>query len=213
MNDDVIQVEQTPEQAFALMLHDRIVELERKIVAMERRIPDPRIKFVKKKRFPLLKIHLDEEIDLAQWLEKTVDAIGKTTGKAASGLACQEYSLPLKAYVIESVFDIDVGDEHEFVATVALEHAPKAKIVEVHDIMNFTWFSESIAACSYCSSTYNPETKTTRTLVERIPVAPEDDTLWFMLNGWLTSVTEGVDIENTRAFDALSASLHLRNMQ
>lgn len=210
---DDIPVEQTVEQAFALMLHDRIVELERKLAAMERRIPDPRIKFVKKKRFPLLKIHLDEEIDLAQWLEKTVDALGKKTNKATSGLACQEYSLPAKAYVIESMFDVDAGDENELVAMLALEHAPKATVVEVHDVMNFTWFSESIAACSYCSSVYDPEKKTTRTLVERIPVAPEDDTLWFMLNGWLTSVMEGVDIENTRAFDSLSASLHLRNLQ
>lgn len=203
----------TPEQAFAFMLHDRITALEQKIADMDRK-PDQRIRFVKKKRFPLLKVHVPDKLDAAVWIEKTVQTIGeKTTGKVF-GIACQEYSLATKAYVIESLFDVGDAD-HDIVATAALEHAPAATLVEVHDVMNSSWFEESIAACSYCLSSYDPDTRATHTTVEHVPLVDErgdrgEDTLWFALNGWLASVVDGVDVHNTRAFDALSAIMKLR---
>jgi hypothetical protein len=211
---DDIPVEQTPEQAFALMLHDRIVELERKMARMEHkdRGVDPRIKFVEKKRFPLLKIHLEnDDVNLSRWLNETVGAVGRATGQEAFGVACKEYNVLAKAYVIECVLDVECDGKS--VATAALEHAPSAKVVEVHDVANFTWFSESIAACSYCSSTYDPKTQTVKTVAEPVPeVSGESDTPWLMLNGWLTSVIEGVDISHTRAYDAFAALMHLRGM-
>ncbi len=199
----------TPEQAFAFMLHDRITALEEKIADMERQKPDPRIRFAKKKRFPLLKVHAPDKLDAAEWIEKTVETIGKTVGKAF-GIACQEYSLAAKAYVIESLFDVGDAD-HEIVANAALKHAPSATLVEVHDVMNSSWFEESIASCSYCLSSYDPDTQTTHTTVEHVPfVEKEDNTLWFALNGWLASVIDGVDVHNTHAFDALGAIMKLR---
>ncbi len=200
----------TPDQVFAFMLHDRITTLEQKIADMERK-PDPRIRFVKKKRYPLLKVHVPDELDVATWIEKTVETVGKTHGRVF-GIACQEYSISAKSYVIESLFDVGDAD-HEIVARVALEHAPSATLVEVHDVMNSSWFEESIASCSYCMSSYDPDTKTTHTAVERVSHANQNndrDTLWFALNGWLASVVDGVDVHNTRAFDALSAIMKLR---
>lgn len=208
---DEFVTDPTPEQAFAFMLHDRIMNLERRLADMEPRQLDPRIKLVKRKRFPLLKIHSRDELDVETWIRNTVETIGKSYGNVF-GIACQEYSLAAKAYVVESLFD--VGDvEHDVVATAALKHAPDATLVEVHDVMNSSWFGESIASCSYCLSTYDPETKTTHTTVERLPHpdSVNENKLWYALNGWLTSVIDGVDIHNTRAFDALSALIKLQN--
>lgn len=201
----------TPEQAFAFMLHDRIMALEQKVAAMEVRELDSRIKFIKKKRFPLLKIHVRDKLDVATWIRNTVETVGKKHGKVF-GIACQEYSLSEKAYVIESLFD--VGDaEHDVVALAALEHAPHATLIEVHDVMNSSWFNESISSCSYCMSTYDPDTKSSHTMVEHVPyteTSQNENTLWFALNGWLATVIDGVDIHNTRAFDALNAIIKLQ---
>lgn len=201
----------TPEQAFAFMLHDRITALEQKLADMQPRPLDPRIKLVKKKTFPLLKIHSRDEIDIETWIRNTIETIGKSHGNVF-GIACQEYSIAAKAYVVESLFDVGEAD-HETVAVAALEHAPNATLIEVHDVMNSSWFSESIASCSYCLSTYDPTTKTTHTTVERLPQpgSENENQLWYALNGWLTSVVDGVDIHNTRAFDALSALIKLQN--
>jgi hypothetical protein len=205
--DDFVKA--TAEQEFSLMLHDRLVELEKKVADLEPALLDPRIRIAERPRHPFVKVEFDDEIDHSTWLKSVVERLGRRFDTKVSGVACQGWSLRAEKYVVEAVFEGGGAMDHREVGRACLETGTifgKVGAVHVHEVTNVAWFMESIASAEAEHATYEDGVVATRT---DGPVDDATRSSWYRLNGWLASVTEDADVEHLRAFDAHSAAISL----
>lgn len=212
-------VEATAQQKFVFMLHDRLVELEKRVADMEPDPLDPRIEIAERpRRHPFAKLELDARMDHSAWLESAVERLGRRFGTRVSAVACQGWSLRAEKYVVEAVFEADAALDHREVGRACLETASafgEVRAVRIQGVTNVAWFMESIAStddearhAAYDGNASARTGATTRTAAsDRAGAAPHPS--WYRLNGWLASVTEDADVEHLRAFDAQSAATAL----
>ena len=210
--DDFVKA--TAEQEFSLMLHDRLVELEKKVADLEPAPLDPRIRIAERPRHPFVKVEFDDEIDHSTWLKSVVERLGRRFDTKVSGVACQGWSLRAEKYVVEAVFEGGGAMDHREVGRACLETGSafgKVRAVHVHGVTNVAWFMESIASAEAEHATYEDGVAPDRTDATRSDATRSDATRssWYRLNGWLASVTEDADVEHLRAFDAHSAAISL----
>lgn len=208
--DDFVKTA-TVEQKFSLMLHERLVELEKKVANLEPPPLDPRIRISERPRHPFVKLEFDAEIDHSTWLKSVVERLGRYLDARMSGVACQGWSLRAERYVVEAVFGADDAVDHREVGRACLETGSafgEVCAVHVHGVTNIAWFMESIVAAGAECATYEDGV----VVVSPAEDAPTDGAphpSWYRLNGWLASVMENADVEHLRAFDANSAAISL----
>lgn len=203
--DDFVKA--TAEQQFSLMLHDRLVELEKKVADLEPVPLDPRIRIAERPQHPFVKLEFDAEIDHSTWLKSVVERLGRRFEMKVSGVSCQGWSLRAEKYVVEAVFEVDSAMDHREVGRVCLETGStfgEVRAVHVHGVTNVAWFMESIASAKAEYATYEDGVVKAR---EKTDDAPHPS--WYRMNGWLVSVMENADVEHLRAFDAHSAAISL----
>lgn len=206
-------VEATAQQKFVFMLHDRLVELEKRVADMEPDPLDPRIEIAERpRRHPFAKLELDARMDHSAWLESAVERLGRRFGTRVSAAACQGWSLRAERYVVEAVFEADAALDHREVGRACLETASafgEVRAVRIQGVTNVAWFMESIASTDDEAghATYENGSVTAPAAGGAPGVAPHPS--WYRLNGWLASVTEDADVEHLRAFDAQSAATAL----
>lgn len=202
----------TAEQKFAFMLHDRLVELEKKVANLEPSPLDPRIRVAERAMHPFVKLEFDGEttINHSEWLKGVVGRLGRRFETKVSGVACQGWSLRAEKYVVEAAFEADVAMDHREVGRACLEIGElfgDVRGVHVHGVSNVAWFMESIASADDEAghATYHPEYDSVVTHRDQRD-APWYHSAWYRLNGWIVSVTESADVEHLQAFDAHSAA-------
>ena len=206
-------VEATAEQRFAFMLHDRLVDLEKRVADMEPEPLDPRIRVAERAMHPFVKLEFDGKIDHSEWLKGAVGRLGRRFETKVSGVACQGWSLRAEKYVVEAFFEADVAMDRREVGRACLEIGElfdEVRAVHVHGVTNVAWFMESIMSADDEAghATYDPRDDSVTTHFDQTDT-PWYHSAWYRLNGWLVSVTENADVENVYAFDARSAAVSL----
>lgn len=203
----------TAEQEFTLMLHDRLVELEKRVADLEPRPLDPRIKIAERPRHPFVKLEFDAKIDHSTWLKSVVERLGRRFETKVTGTACQGWSLRAQKYVVEAIFEAGAMDHRE-VGRACLETGSafgEVRAVHVHEVSNVAWFMESIMSADDAGhATYENGSVSTNTDQTDVPWHHSP---WYRLNGWLVSVMENADVEHLQAFDADSAATALYRAQ
>jgi hypothetical protein len=203
-------VKATAEQEFTLMLHDRLVELEKKVADLEPKPLDPRIKIAERPRHPFVKLEFDAKIDHSTWLKSVVERLGRQFEMRVSGVACQGWSLRAQKYVVEAIFEAGAMDHHE-VGRACLETGTafgEVRAVHVHEVTNVAWFMESIMSADDDAGHATYENGAVSTTTDQTDT-PWYHSHWYRLNGWLVSVMENADVEHLQAFDADSAATAL----
>jgi hypothetical protein len=201
-------VNATAEQEFTLMLHDRLVELEKRVADLEPKPLDPRIKIAERPRHPFVKLEFDAKVDHSTWLKSVVERLGRRFEMRVSGVACQGWSLRAEKYVVEAIFEAGAMDHRE-VGRACLETGStfgEVRAVHVHEVTNVAWFMESIASTDDEAGHATYENGSVSTAAEQTGIL---HSAWYRLNGWLASVMEDADVEHLRAFDADSAATAL----
>ena len=191
---------------FALMLHDRVIELEAKIAAMVDPPLDPRVTLVggrvSKNLNTFVRVCCPDEQDLTTVLRRSSETIGKRWGVSLEAFAAQHYNIDggfvLEAMVCCSTLPLPA----ETVAHAFLDACVKASSVLASRVVLTEWFTESFLEIS--ETCYRYDYARDRFIVEDAEswghVAPT--TTWKMLTGWQASVIEAVAVQHPRAPDA-----------
>lgn len=204
--------------AFALMLHDRLVELERAVAGLQIRT-DPRLKVLgtrtkADKGSVFVRIRSNEALDVGAWALRTLTSLGKDETRWDLW-ACQHWSFASGEcpFVTEALVERSGGDPVSVVTVghVALDGAPEGSRAEAAPVVCHEWFEACIRAASPTLYAWDPLHKgmVTVNLEGQHQLAdPVEDKAWMLLHGFLANAVEVADVWHPRALNASCASAH-----
>lgn len=212
MTEGTVNVEGTTSEMFSLMLHDRILELERKLASLHPPDMDERIELLKSEagREVYVRLHCGREVDPVEFASSLCRIMGGLRrGCGIDVLCCRHFGLDA-TFVLEGIVCFDEARSVAQTARAALDAVGGGalatnveKPVLASRVESREWFVESVrAACGETPSfvvSWNPKTEE----VEKDELDPYlDDDGWCMLQGWLAHNREPVEVLHPRALHA-----------
>ena len=191
---------------FALMLHDRLIELEARISAMVDPPLDPRVTLVgartSKNLNTFVRVCCPDEQDLTAVVHRALETIGKRWGASLEAFAAQHYNIDggfvFEAMVCCSTLPLSI----ETVAHAFLDSCDDPSSVLASRVILTEWFTESFLEIS--ETCYRYDYARDRFIVEDAEswghVPPT--TTWKLMAGWQASVMEAVTVQHPKAPDA-----------
>lgn len=219
---------------FALMLHDRVVDLERQVSALQPRPLDRRVTVLGSRQRSdsgavFVRVRSAWNADLTAWADGVLASLGAREDTRWDLWCCQHWSvgLPSRPYVVEALVERS-GAAPADVAIVA--HAALDAILDLlrpHDLGHTAsveacavscpaWFAESIRSAAGGATgtlhTWDPQAgAVVRGPIDRTHVAPGDAEYraWTLLHGWMACQAEATDVWHPRAFNACALGQQL----
>ena len=205
------------QERFALMMHDRIVEVERELVALRPPPLDPRIRLLGTRAESecgavFARLLARREVDVDAWSARVLGRLGRCDDTRFDMRACQHHGLGQeRPYVVECLVERSGGAPLTVarVAHAALDcsHDPSAA-VEACAVVAPAWFAESIRVAAGGEAVLHSWDPVARGCVsqgvddvdETGARTPEEMAAWTMLHGWMASQVEHVaDLWHPRA--------------
>ena len=192
---------------FALMLHDRLIELETKVAAMVDAPLDPRVTLVgartSKNLNTFVRVCCPDEQNLTTVLHRALETIGKRWGVSLEAFGAQHYDgLDGEGFVVEIMACCSAQPlPVETVAHAFLDSCEDPSSVLASRVILTEWFTESFLEIS--ETCYRYDYARDRFIVEdaeswgHVPPTPT----WKMLTGWQASVIEAVAVQHPKAPD------------
>jgi hypothetical protein len=223
------------QDAFALMLHDRLVDLERSVAALMPAGVDRRLAVLGKTSVAdsgaaFVRVRSSWSADTEAVLEGVLGAMGRVDRARWDAWCCQHWSclLDRDAYVLELLVQragsrgVDVvAVAHAALDAVRREAQPfglaHTVSAEACAVRSPAWFAESIRTACHATGraaarSWDPDTRSCAPGVET-PHEGDDsdraDAAWTMLHGWLASQTEAADVWHPRALNAAASGQEL----
>lgn len=193
---------------FALMLHDRLIDLESKMAAMVDPPLDPRVTLVgartSRNLNTFVRVCCRDEQDLTAVLRRALETIGKRWGVSLEAFGAQHYNID-GGFVVEAMTCCSTLPlPAETVAHAFLDACTDpggASSILASRVVLTEWFTESFLEIS--ETCYRYDYARDRFIVEDAEswghVAPSRT--WKMLTGWQASVIEAVNIQHPKAPD------------
>lgn len=223
MDDDTDQrlrpTECSVRDGFVLMMHDRLLELEREVRALRPRPVDPRVRLLSSASvsdtgavFLRVRVRDREPLDLDRWAEGLLRAVPNASKRRVDAWCCQHWSF-VGANVVEALVQysgepaVDVGQ----VAHATLDAWPCAtERVEACAVSCPAWFAESIRAAAGSTTagarlhTWDPEAEAVVVTAaadgdEVHNATPGESMIWALLHGWLACHAERAEVWHPRA--------------
>ena len=218
-------------EKFALMLHDRVVDLERQVAALQPKPLDPRVRVLGCRRTAdsgavFVRARSGWDVDLGEWAGEVLHTLGGLANTRWDVWCCQHWSVGFvtRPYVLEALIQRGDGEAAD-VASAAHAHLDtlagmleplrlhRTIAVEACAVTCPPWFAESIRAAGAARGravlyTWDPLVRgvTRQELNEGAgtlaPAHPGEYAAWTMLHGWLASRLEATDVWHPRALDA-----------
>ena len=216
--------------AFALMMHDRLLALERDVAALLPKPLDPAVTILgTKTRSDLggvfVRARCTQPVDLDVWARETMRRITVVDPARIDMWCCQHwttgYGTSGPTYMAEALVErwytprgmcVSAAAHAALDALRAAGHEGVA--LDACAVTNSRWFSESIRAAADGGAgvlrTWDPDAERMVTS----PMASESSSAneskaWTMLHGWLAMHTEVTDVWHPRAHSAASAGIQL----
>lgn len=209
----------TVSEKFALMLHDRLVDLERLITPTP---TDPRVTILgdrstAEKGAAFVRVRTSDGVPLDEWARGVTRSLGRMDSTRWDLSCCQHWAfghdLPfvLEALVVRSG---DLPCDVAHVANAAVDVAESlrksaALAAEACGVLCRQWFAVSIRAASKTAYTWDPSSK----CVLSVQAFPYEESSaadpWTMLHGFLASEVEVADVWHPRALNAHTAAAQM----
>lgn len=213
--DGDVEVQGTPGELFVLMLHDRIVELEKSVAALSVCELDPRIELLppqlgsaeRDARDAYLRVHCRTELDLHAWASEVLRRLGGLwQGCELELTCCQHFNLDA-TFVTEALVCFDRRRSVAQTAKAALDAAADAlaqmpQPVLACAVRSREWFVESFRAASgKAPYVWSWDAKAGTVVKEALDTFIEDEG-WCLLQGWLAHNNEAVEMLHPRGLHA-----------
>jgi hypothetical protein len=207
--DPDVAVEGSTSEMFALMLHDRIVDLERQFASMCSPPLDARIELADQadSRDVFVRLRCCREIDGDEWAAAVCTRLGQRWSCEMDVAVCQHFDID-NTFVLEAVLCFDAHRPVAQVAHAALDAAGDALAPSVRQpvlasaVHSREWFVESVrAAAGDYATVWSWEPVEQKAVKEPLDIWIEDDG-WCMLQGWLAHNRERVEVLHPRALHA-----------
>lgn len=225
----------SPAETFALMLHDRVVELERQVAALAPPRLDARLTVLGSRDrsdlgYVFVRVRSSAAPDPDAWARACLGALGGRDPTRWDLWCCQHWSLA-QDFVTEAVVQRS-GDLPVAVAAVghaALDAALAGAgaggdgrvAVEACALTCHAWFVESVRAASVTSYAWDPAAGVAiacrdgggppagAAAHDNPAFAAADSRAWTLLHGWLASQADVTDVWHPRALSAAAAAAQL----
>lgn len=191
---------------FALMLHDRVIELEARIASMVDPQLDPRVTLAgartSKNLNTFVRVCCPDEQALTTVFRRALETIGKRWGVSLEAFGAQHYNID-GGFVVETMTCCSTMPlPAETVAHAFLDACENPSSVLASRVILTEWFTESFLEIS--DACYRYDYARDRFIVEDAESwgHVEPTTTWKMLTGWQASVIEAVNIQHPKAPDA-----------
>ena len=207
-------------ELFVLMLHDRVVELERRLTALEPASVDARIDIVDaphRSAGTYVRVHSASQVNDDAWAQAVVRRVGSLWACDVDATCCQHYGLD-GTFVCEMLL---VAANHAARQDARLSVAQAARAcldalvddcrgtlapnvaqpVVVCGIASREWFSESIVAANPSGNMWSWDASESAAVHDIHDTWIRDEG-WCMLQGWLAHSRERVDVQHPRALHA-----------
>lgn len=218
MNDEPDVAGSVSEQ-FALMLHDRIVELERRLATMrppvDKRVTILGARTTAEQGAAFVRVRSSEHVPLDAWARGVTRALAQLDNTRWDVSCCEHWAfgqdLP---FVVEALVQRsgDAPWDVAKIANVALDVADTHKAtvaVDACGVMCRQWFQVSIRAASKLAYTWDPVAK----CVMSCEAFPYEESKaadpWVMLHGFLASEVEAADVWHPKALNAHTSAAQL----
>lgn len=219
---------------FVLMLHDRLVSLERDVAAMAPVATDPAVTLIgsavnSDSGAVFVRARCSSPVNNDRWCEKMMAEVARVDPARLDVWCCQHWSMSHSrgngVYIAEALLErwytprgMSVSDvAHAALDALRGEGQEDAKL-EACAVTNPRWFAESIRSACEASSegavlrTWDPEAgsmvRSACTSEDGSSTAAETKA-WTMLHGWLATHTERTDVWHPRSLSAHSAGNQL----
>lgn len=212
-------------ELFALMMHDRLVELERQVALLRLPDTDPAITLVdcpSGSPGVYVRLHAAAEVDLDAWAAALVRRLGALwAGRCVEVSSCQHYGLD-GTFVVEGLVvaadhaGVHPADPHTTVAQAARAamdavvtdcgaelagQAPHDERVLACGVLSREWFAESLSAANPLGKVWSWDPEAREAVADANSLWIRDDG-WSMLQGWLAHNRERVDVQHPKALHA-----------
>lgn len=217
---------------FSLMLHDRVVDLERAVY--DRLLPcapDARVRLLgcrttSESGGVFVRARGAWNVDLREWAGQVLAVLGRRECVRWEVWCCQHWSFGFATecpYVIEALIGRSGGPEDvtrvAHAALDALQHCLKpvglhhSALVEACATWCPAWFARSIKVAAADRQALYAWDPVTRTVAadgeEEEPEGPRERAAWTMLHGWLASQMEVTDVWHPRSLNSAVAGATL----
>ena len=216
---------------FALMLHDRVVDLERQVAALQPKPTDPRVRVLGSRRAAdsgavFVRTRSSWDVDLGEWAAQVLRTLGGLADTRWDVWCCQHWSVGFvtRPYVLEALIQRGDGEPAD-VASAAHAHLDalhgmleplrlhRTIAVEACAATSPAWFAESIRVAGAAKGravlyTWDPRA---RAVVRQdvaegggagAPSDPGPYMVWTWLHGWLASQLEATDVWHPHSLNA-----------
>lgn len=227
--EDQLAAVGTPQDAFVLMLHDRLVDLESALRELKPPEPDPRVRLLGAQRRAhsgavFVRVVTRRPVGLGEWADGVLRVAGRIAPVRFDLWACQHYGLADNFVTECMVQRSDVAplcaaavghaalDSADGLGTTALR-ADVAAVTCTH------WVAESIRGAAAAGGgarmyTWDPMAGVTVSqdvtdLDESGCGTPQELAAWAMLHGWLAAHTEPTELWHPRATSAFKMATDL----
>lgn len=220
-----VAVEGTASEMFALMLHDRVVELERQLADMAIPPLDARIDLADQTDSldVYVRLRCSKEVSVDEWAASVCRRLGERWSSPLDLVACQHFDID-ETFVVEAVLCFETRRPVAQVAHAALDAlegvAGPAALAVLHSrrpssvphlynhpvlasaVQSREWFVESLrAAAGDYAEVWSWDPVAKKAEKEALDIWIEDDG-WCMLQGWLAHNRERVEVLHPRALQA-----------
>jgi hypothetical protein len=228
-----IEVRGDTAEMFALMLHDRIVDLERQLAELRPPSVDERITVLgpattNTSRNVYVCVRRQHDTDADAWAADVCRRLGERWACDVDVACCSHFSID-QTFVLEALVclerDTQVADVAHAVLAATLhagEHDVHGDRDDVHGdrrpavtsvlasaVRSPDWFAESIARAAGREARAWRWDAASRAVEADPPPAIEQSDGWCMLEGWLATHRERVDVQHPRALSAHAESRRL----
>lgn len=205
----------TQQEHFALMLHDRLLDLERELRELRPPPLDARLRLLGTRTASdsgavFARVHARRAVkDVDAWAARVLGRLGRLDDRRADLWCCHHWS-PLggeKPYVIECLIErsgpapasvIDAG--HAILDAINANDDTQDVIVDVSAVTAAKWFAECVRSAAAASGraklhAWEPETGTVvvqdvSDIDEMCAATPAEAAAWTRLHGWLAAQTD-----------------------
>lgn len=202
--------------AFALMMHDRLIELERVVADLKSSV-DPRLRLLGTRTKAdtssvFVRVRSSTAVAVAAWAARVLAGLGRD-GMRWDVWACQHWTFAHHEhpFVTEVMVQQSGGEPVDvaMVGHVALDASPSDARVEAAAVMCPEWFEASILSASPTSFCWDPlhmGMVTTTTAESPRALDPVADKTWTLLHGYLAHAMDVADVWHPKALNASSTS-------
>lgn len=222
----------TVQDRFALMLHDRIIEIEQELRSLRPKPLDPRIRVLSSHDRSdsggvFVRIRSKTHVDTDAWSRVVLERLARLDPTRYDLWCCQHWSLGHEdgPYVLECLVERRGTACVADVAHAALDSTTTeatdgaATSVETCAVTSCQWFAESIRAAAAASGratlhSWDPVagscvSQDINDYDETRTRTPQEHAAWTMLYGWLASQVERAEVWHPRALTAPKLGLDL----